>query len=249
MSELSDKYYTCEQIKEIAIQKHIPEEYHEDFCKKFEKEVEILTNEDGFTKSEIGEAALNFSRVYIEKLQGEIQKGHSREWSELYAENMEMHMHAFCDTYLTIKEIDPALALRELKIHCKSLEVDDLYEKYFIYLMDHGEGCNKPDIQASNYSKIYKEQITLGKSSVFAHEYAALMAVEEYREAYCFAFAKFYEEEIVNGKPESYAKRYAYEIAEYYANKYINGKEIKYDDYDKLTEAKIKKNLDENKNA
>ncbi|MBK9300652.1 MAG: hypothetical protein IPN14_08610 [Bacteroidetes bacterium] len=191
-------------------------------------------------RKEIGTAAINFAVEYFDKYEVEIQKGHSKEWSDLYAESIEGHPHAFNDAYIAIKEKNPEKAIEELKIHCMAIGGDELYTKHFIFLMESGGALSDPDKQAARYSAIYKEQIALDKSEVFAHEYADLMAEDEFSESYCFIYSKYIEESILNGKSEIYAKSLASKMADYYGDQYSLSRDIAYDELDLYHEDKIR---------
>jgi len=220
MSELSDKYYSKKELLEIAKEKQIPEKYFEDFVAFVEKDIYQMTDEADHDEEEIRTIAINLALKYFDKYEVEIQKGHSKEWAQNYAESIEGHLHAFNDAYEFIKESNPAKAKEELKIHCRAMGGDYLYTNYFIYLMENGEAISNPDRQAARYSAIYKEQIASGKSEVFAHEYADLKASGEDSEYYCFWYAKKYDECIQMGKSEDYAQLFADEMGEYYSDYY-----------------------------
>ncbi|MDX9695236.1 MAG: hypothetical protein RBT49_05550 [Bacteroidales bacterium] len=93
--------------------------------------------------------------------------------------------------------------------------------------MEQGEGYADPwpGKQASEYSKIYKEQITKGKSEIFAHKYADLMASKEYTELGCYAEAIEYEKALNEGFSERYASSFAMHLSEYIANYFTNYEE------------------------
>jgi hypothetical protein len=176
MSELSDKFYSKKELVEIAKQKQIAEQYIEDFIAFVEKEIKEMTDDVDSHILDIGTAAINFAVEYFEKYEAEMRKGHSKEWSHQYACSIEDHQHSFNDAYKAIKKADPAKAKEELRIHCRAIGGDEWYTKHFIFLMENGEALSDPDKQAASYSAIYKEQIALKKTEVFAHEYADLMA-------------------------------------------------------------------------
>lgn len=235
MSELSDKYYSKKELFEIAMEKQIPEKYFEDFVAFVENDIKQMVDDAELDEDEIGIAAIDFAVEYFEKYDIEIQKGHSKEWSHVYAVSGERHPHAFNDAYTAIKEIDPANAKEELILHCRNMGGDDLFTNHFIYLMENGEAFSDPDKQAEEYSAVYKEQIKLGKSEIFAHEYADLIAEGEYVEVYCFWYAKIYDESIQKGKPKDYAQLYADKIGGNYADyygRYIEDKEYDTDSHD-----------------
>lgn len=229
MSEISDKYYSKNDLVVIAKEKKIPEKYFEDFIAFVEKYIKKMTDDAELGEEEIGTAAINFAVKYFDKFEVEIQKGHSKEWSHKYAESIEEHPHAFNDAYEVIKESNPAKAKEELKIHCRAMGGDELYINHFIYLMENGEALSYPDKQAKSYSAIYKEQIALGKPKVFAHKYAALKGSGEYSEYYCLWYAKSYDECIQKEKSKEYAQLYADKMGDYYSDyygRYIEDEEI-----------------------
>jgi len=241
MSELIRKYYSEEELKVIANEKQIAEKYFEDFIAFVEKDIKQMTDEAELDEDEIGVAAIDFAVEFIKKYEVEIQKGHSEEWSKIYAESIEEHPHAFYEAYNSVKKGDPEKAKQELKIHCRAEGGDDLYTSHFISLMENGEGFSDPDKQAANYSAIYKEQIALGKSELFAHEYADLMAAGEYVEIYCFWYARVFDECIQNGKPKEYAQLFADKMGDYYSDyygRYVEDEEVDTEKH-KFNERKI----------
>ncbi len=177
-----------------------------------------------------------------EKYDNEMSKGHSEQWSKLYANNIEKHQHAFNQTYKTIYETSPEQAFKELEIHCKAMGADELYTKHFISLMAL-DPLSNPDKQAAIYSKTYKEQIEKGKSEIFAHHYSDLMGTESDSEIYCFAEATEYEKAIGSSFSEKYAEAFAMQIAEYIANHYSNYNEAINDVLYKMEKQKIEKEL------
>jgi hypothetical protein len=245
MSQLSDKYYRPQQLKEIAVQNEIPERYHEDFVRRFEAEVEVMTKEAELGETEIGDAGIDFAVKYFKNYDQQVRAGHGAKWSEFYAEARDEHPASFNYAFAELKKINQGLANSELKIYCRFAGKDALFEKHFILLMEHSEGLSESEKQSSIYTKTVMEQIASGKSEVFAHQYADYIAEGEYNEAFCFIYASKYEEAIRNGRSEMYALNLANKMADYYGDQYSSSKDIKYDDYDKMKEAEIIKSLNE----
>lgn len=87
----------------------------------------------------------------------------------------------------------------------------------------------KPDLHKSkipDYKKIFAEQISLGKSEIFAHEYAQDMAEGKESEIGCYTYADAYERMLKKGKSEDYARLYAEKYSTYVANNYSNISQI-----------------------
>lgn len=245
MSDLSDKYYSREELIQIALVNDIPEAFHNEFIVYVEKDIQEMTDEKIESESNIKRSAtilaIDFFRKYLE----ELKKGHSEEWARMYANNGEDHENAFEQTYSSIKETNPEKAIEELKIHCKAVGGDDLYTEHFIYIMNNGMALKEtgPDEQASVYSKIYKEQIEIGRSKIFSHYYADLMAWNQDSELSCFAEASEYETALSFGKSEFFAFKYAKEMSDYIANHYFTYEEALESPYYKLKKREIEESL------
>lgn len=242
MKDLTKKYYSKEEILDAAKAGNISEKYVDELIDFIDKYIQDVTEENQLREDEINEWTIKLGLDYIRKYSTEIEKGHSAQWAGLYAGSIEYHQHAFNDAYKAIREQNTQQALEELKIHCKAVGADEYYTKHFIFLMENAAGTEEidPDTQAANYSHIYKEQLELGKSPLFSDKYADYMANDEWSEAYCFAYAKYYEEAIVKGKTEDQAVQFALAMAEYYGDAYSFGKDIQYDEYDKMHEDEIR---------
>ncbi len=220
---LSNKYYSREDIIEIAKQANVPERFFEEYIVYVEDELKYFKESGDFdeTLQDLGEFAIINANIFFKKICTAIQNGHTEEWSRLYASSYEEHAHAFYNAYQTIFKSNQQKAVEELLVYAKSVGGDKFYAKHLIYLMSTGEGVDDPDRKAETYSKIYKEQINLGKTEIFAHHYANQIASEFNNEAYCFSFAKYFENAIQSGKSEQYAFTYACASADYYGENYF----------------------------
>lgn len=243
MASLSDNYYSKDELLQIAAERGIKKVYFDELIPFVEKDIQEMTNDGDLPENELGTIALNFAVEYFTIYDKEIQKGHSSEWAKLYAESIEDHPHAFNDTYKAIRSINPEKALEELKVHCRCMEGDELYTKYFIYLMEEGEGPRSPDRKALLYSDIYKEKIQEGNSPTFSHEYADNMAKERYTELYCYSLAKEFEQAVNQGKSKEYAWAYSRSIASYIANYYVSYEAAMTDELYWIEKAAIEKQL------
>jgi len=241
MSELSDKYFSREELLNIARKNNIAEKHFEEFILRIEKDIQQMFDENQLRLDELGEAAVDFAVDFFNKYDNETRKGHSEEWARLYAENPEDHRHAFHDAYDSIRKTNPHQALVELQLHCKAVGGDNCFTRYFIYLMENG--CDledmSPDEWAASYSNIYKAQIANGRSEIFAHHYADNMADGSTSEAFSYTYANVYDTTIKFGKSHEYASTYANLIADFYADLYSSSKNIQYDEYDLYNETRI----------
>jgi hypothetical protein len=151
-----------------------------------------------------------FAKNYIEL----ISKGHGVDWAYQVAYSLEEFEYATYSAYWNIRFTDPETANKELLIHCKSLGGDSLFEKHYLFLFDVQEEPSKIKQKATEYSKIYKEQRLLGKSEIYAHHYADLIADGEYHEIYCEEYAFAYDNAINQNKSTDYAHVYAEKYGE-----------------------------------
>ena len=203
--ELEDLYAQMEYPMKYFIK--FESRYHECYSELF-NDMKDYEDDDFDDKDEtIGGIALQYSSEYIDKFMIQINEGHSEEWAHIVARSMEDNSYVVvADAYHSMPS---ELAKQELRIHCKSLGGDEFFEKHYLYLFEIGESLNNPQKIAFEYSKIYKQQISTGKSEVFAHQYADLMSGDEFVETYCRKYAYAYDKALSEGKSEEYAKLFA----------------------------------------
>ncbi|MFV0270600.1 MAG: hypothetical protein ACK5HZ_02800 [Macellibacteroides fermentans] len=161
-----------------------------------------------------------YSRVFMKS----INIGHGEEWSDLVASygfySDDKYDEASHYAYLELRKNDKELARKELSIYSKFIDEDELFEKHYVFLCERGERCDLSEEEvARNYSKIYKQQIALGKSEVYSHYYAERNAYNIYPELYCSKFAYAIEQAILKG----FSRFNAIDIADSYANAIVNG--------------------------
>ncbi len=200
--EIDEKYF-----------KRFYDSYIECFKEIYEDESKNCNEED---IEEIGDyahtSALTVTDMYIEIFLREKALNHGDEWAHAVA-HAEEEESTYYFVYDDLNKSNPELAKKELLILCQSYNEDEYFEKHFKYLYEEGSGFNGGAERARNYSKIYKEQLSKGKSNVYAHKYAELIASGD-DPIYCEEFAYAYDKAISNGKNEEYAYRYAYMYGE-----------------------------------
>ena len=207
--------HTKDELVDLYTQMKYPMEYfikfesnYQKYYSEFFSEMKDYEDDDFENKDEtIGGVALQFSSEYIDKFMVQINKGHSEEWAHLVAKYTEdKDCVIIANAY---NSMSPELAKRELRLHCKSLGGDEFFEKHYLYLYEIGRGWYNPLEIAFEYSRIYKQQIAEGKSEIFAHHYADLMAADEYVEIYCEKYAYAYDKALSEGKSRVYAELFA----------------------------------------
>lgn len=228
MDSPKKKRHSHAELIEIFSQKKIPDEFHSRFINEYDRIFNELYEDakdwidDDFNEDEsVQSSALDVTFMFVEPFLEQIEIGHSAEWAEIMAKYSEEDENvAFHYAYQGVFEKDSAKAIDELIIHCKCLNGDEHFVRYLLYLFQCGDGYSEPLEKAKVYSEIYNKQIELGKSNVFAHEYADLIAEDVYIESYCEAYATIYDQSLKQGKSEQYARRYAYMYSEWIGNHY-----------------------------
>lgn len=175
-------------------------------------------------EKEVIQGALNIITEYSQIFMKEINSGHCEEWTDLvtreYSCSYDNYDEAIYYAYIYMSKKDKELAKKELNIYRKLLGEDELFEKHYIFLCEYVGSGNTPTVEiARNYSKIYKQQIALGKSEVYSHYYAERNAYNIYPELYCSKFAYAIERAILKG----FSRFNAIDIADSYANAIVNG--------------------------
>jgi len=226
--------YTEQELIAIAKAKGIDEKYFQHFVTKYNQIFSQVKDEYVEEECEEGETpktiTLNITRRYLVKFIEQVEKGHGIEWADLFADSEEEEGETFNNVYFAIRKKSKEQAKEELIIHCKSVEADEHYIRYFIFLYEVGDGSLKPDIKAAIYSKKYKEQIAQGKSELFAHEYADFMAIGDYTEIYCYSYAQAFESALQQNKSYEYARLYARKYSHYVANHYSKIEQLEEDE-------------------
>lgn len=221
MTSLIEQYGISEQLKNIAQELELDASAYNEYLRFANNAILELENDD---PEGMEEFVVDYSTKYIKIYSEQIKAGFSIEWSKSLANSnwTKMEKNSAANAYYTIKEIDKIRAANDLKLYCKLKEFDELFTKHFISLINDNKGTFNlsAEEQAAEYSKIYKRQIDEGKSEIFAHKYADLMASDEYCELACYVEAIEYEKAINAGYSESYAFLVSNDLSEYVANKY-----------------------------
>ena len=226
MPHINFQPHNEQELTKIARTQNIHTKYHALFITKYANYFkDVITDfndypEEDLEEDGLRERALYISLEYMPVFIAEIEKGHSNTWADLIADSVESKDVAFQNAYTTIKKDDIKQAYKELIVHCKAVGGDALYQKQFIYLMENGGGYDKPNQSAAIYSEAYKKQISLGRSEVFAHEYADLMSMRQYSEIGCYSQAQAYDEALKQGKSKEYATLYAEKFSNFVANNF-----------------------------
>lgn len=174
--------------------------------------------------------ALNYClKYYLPIFLKYLKIGHGPIWSNEIAESVEDEPQAILDTYHKIKKENPVLAKSEIELYAESLSKDKLFIKYYLFLMNHDYLIDVEE-RAFNYVKIFNEQIALGKSEVYSHEYSDLMVSKIYTKIFCEAYAFSYDDSHKKNKSKKYSVLYADKFADYVANNYSELSETKEDE-------------------
>lgn len=243
MSELSDKFCSSGEIKKFAVKNGIQEQFYSVFENRFEEILQEIINDQQLREDEYCETALEQALAKSLAFQTEMQKGHSKNWSQLFSEHYyseEDRNESFKNAFFELESVNKETAIEELKIECRAKVRSQLFTDHFIFLIENLIEFDAAEQQSAMYEKIFQEQIALGKSEIFSHYYADYVAEGEYVEAFAFGYASAYDNAINNGKSKEYAEIYAQKVADYYGDNYSTSSEIKNDDFDEFKLNEIK---------
>jgi hypothetical protein len=205
-----------DELIEIFKQKGIVEKYYPIFIERYNNWFLELIHQyrnykdESFEENEsVQSGALYLTNSYIEVFLAEIAKGHGERWSHYAADSCEDDKINVFEAYNKLSKENLELAKEELLIHCKLIDTDELFVKHYMYLFEIGEGMSNPTEEAKTYSRVYKNQISKGKSEIFAHEYAYWIADDTYHDIYCAEYAYAYDKAICENKSKDYARLFA----------------------------------------
>lgn len=219
MTPLIEKYINTEKLKSIAKEKNFDEESYQEFIRFLDYNLE-QEERLGFDESEVDHetSMLKYVCDYINEIIKEKVKGFSTIWAREYVKEslFEESQNSSALAYYEVKKTDPEQALKDLNLYSKLTNRDYLFVKHFTHLIEIDVPNVTPSVEAQSieYSRIYKEQIELGRTELFADKYSALIAEKQSHEIYCDDYAFAYDKVIQDGKSEEYASNYARKYAE-----------------------------------
>ncbi|MFC2176189.1 hypothetical protein ACFLR1_04395 [Bacteroidota bacterium] len=244
---MKDKKTAHTETELVAIfnQNNIEEKFRSEFIAYYKHcfdelygDMKNFKDDDFDEDDSIQASALMLTNEYIERYLELIAQGHGEEWAHQVADSAENLERSTCYAFWSLRSTNLDLAKNELLIHCKTLGGDTFFEKHYLFLV---EGIQDPDQvkrKAKAYSEIFKREISMGKSEVYAHEYAVLMADGEYHEIYCKEFAFAYDKAINQNKSTDYAHLYA----DKYGDAVVNIKRrYEYDDEEEAIDFAVEK--------
>jgi hypothetical protein len=208
--------HTEAELIEIFKKDNIDTKYNEKFITYYQSCFNELYedhkdwNDDDWRDGDSVQAsALWCTNYFIKRYLELMAKGHGEEWAHELAHTAEEGERAVFFVYSDLSAINPELAKKELLIHAKSFGYDEYFEKHFIFLFEEVADPVGRIESAKNYSRIYKEQLSKGKSEIYAHHYADLISYGDYNEIYCEEYAFAFDKAISENKNENYAIVYA----------------------------------------
>lgn len=220
MTPLIEKYMNVERIREIIIREKYDNISKDEFIRFLDLVVRDAEKDNDFRKG-YEEEFLDFLQGYMDSFVAEREKGFSVAWSRSIAYSvLEMNNHAIACAYLEAFNLNQEQAQEDLLLYAKIKKLDVFFTKHFVFLLTVDSPFQEPTVekQAIDYSEIFQEQISKGKSEIFADKYADLKACGKYSELGCYAEAAEYEKALSAGFSESEANCYADKISEYIAN-------------------------------
>lgn len=157
---------------------------------------------------------LNFCLVhYLTAFLKYLKIGHNPIWADKIANSIEDDV--IIDAYKEIKKENPELARKEIETYCKSLSSDENFKSHYLYLIEEGN-FEDAEERAFEYTNLHNEQISLGKSEIYAREYARLrISLSRFPEIYYESYAFAYELSINEEKTENNSRDFADQFASY----------------------------------
>jgi hypothetical protein len=220
MTALLEQYFNSDKLKQIAFDKN----YDDISVQEFLRFIEYHLNQEikyGVDEDYEGRI-LRYADEYLSLFVWERKKGLSVDWAKEFAQQMldENENHAAAYAYVASKEKNPLQAKTDLELYAQLTNRDEYFVKHFQFLIDLDCTIANPSVEEQSivYSNIYKAQIKVGKTELFADYYADLIAGEEYTEFGCLVEALEYEKAINEGHTRSDATYIATKLSECICN-------------------------------
>jgi len=212
--------HTEAALIEIFRKDNIDEQYFQKFIAYYKycfaelfEDYKDYSDEDFDEGDSVQAMAIRCTNLFIKPYLELIGRGHGEEWAYSFSDCVEDGESAIYFTYNNVKSIDPDMAKKELLIHTKSLGGDAYFQNHYIHLFEVQANPTGRIEAAQKYSRLYKEQLAKGKSELFAHQYAGLMADGAYHQIYCEDYAFAYEDALLQKRSEEFASIYANKYA------------------------------------
>lgn len=212
MIPIIEKYIGKEAFQEKVNSLHGNQEFEKVFTSFLDSFLTDLQDDDAIEDDDTPTSLLTVPTNYINSYVESRQDGFSEIWSErnAYLTIIYESGQAIFSCYNKVAAKSEEMALKDLLVFCKLKDGDKHYIDFLIDHVTKNDYTKRPIEEiAADYSRLYKEQIENGKSAIYAHQYAYLMAESDYHPIYCEDYALGYDQSIHKGKSEEYATRYA----------------------------------------
>ncbi len=216
MTKRIDKYIGKEKFEEAVKQNNYKDESYNEFVANLEEglvEIEEYNEFDAYNSvEELLDYPIKYTNYFAEKR----NEGFSKAWSRCYAEykTIDDTKNLLMDCYMASAEKDKEQGHKDLMNYCKITNRSQFFIDYLLKRINDGDGYGEQSIEKTveEFVEEYENQITKGKSELFAYQYADYF-IDDYQPMFCEDFAFIYDESIKKGKSKSYAQNYAYKYA------------------------------------
>ncbi len=216
MTTIIEKYYSKEDIEQVAKQNKYNSEYYNEFIWFLNLTLTELEQDNAIDEeediAELLKIPIEYTNLYAQKR----NEGFSIPWSKMYAEKKidfdTRNLLMWC--YEATEEIDKEQAHNDLMTYCKLTGRSQFFVDNLLLRMKNGERFGEESIEkvVEEFEVIYDEQRAKGKSELYAYQYADYI-IDDYHPIFCEDYAFIYEESINIGKSKEYASEYAYKYA------------------------------------
>ncbi|WP_034889630.1 hypothetical protein [Gillisia sp. Hel_I_29] len=191
-------------------------EYEEVFTSFLANFLKDLEEENAIENDDTSATLLQVPNSYIDCYIDCRQNGFSKIWCTTRAKLRIMHdnNNTVIRCYENVAEVNKEEALKDLHVFCNLQNGDKRYRDFLVdYVINKGYSERPIEELAADFFKIYKKQLEIGKSEIYANTYASLIAEDHYHEIYCEDYALIYDQSLTLGKSEEYAEQYAKKYA------------------------------------